>query len=148
MAKILDWESRIGRRLRLRDLHILFAVVQHGSMAKAGIHLGMSQSAVSQAVAAMEHTLGVRLLDRTSRGVEPNIYGTALLRRGLAAFDELRLGVKEIESLGDPAIGEVRIACSELAAGILAPTIDRLSRRCSSASESTTSRDSATTTRP
>jgi DNA-binding transcriptional LysR family regulator len=89
----------------------------------------MSQSAVSQAVAAMEHTLDVRLLDRTSRGVEPTIYGTALLRRGLAAFDELRLGVKEIESLGDPAAGEVRIACSELAAGILAPTIDRLSRR-------------------
>ena len=55
MARVLNWESRIGRRLRLRDLHILFAVVQHGSMAKAGAELGMSQSAVSQAVAALEH---------------------------------------------------------------------------------------------
>src|ERR1700693_1512852 len=113
MAKIVDWDSRIGRRVRLRDLHILFAVVQHGSMAKAGVHLGMSQSAVSQAIAAIEHTLDVRLLDRTSRGVEPTMFGTALLRRDRAAFDELRLGLKEIESLGDPAAGEVRIACAE-----------------------------------
>lgn len=36
MAKVVDWESRIGRRLRLRDLHIFFAVVELGSMARAG----------------------------------------------------------------------------------------------------------------
>ena len=130
MAKTLDWENRIGRRVRLRDLHVLFAVVQHGSMAKAGGHLGMSQSAVSQAIAAIEHALGVRLLDRSARGVEPTIYGNALLRRGLAAFDELRLGVQEIEHLADPAIGEVRLACTEsTAAGILPPVIERLSQR-------------------
>jgi DNA-binding transcriptional LysR family regulator len=111
MGKIIDWDSRVGSRVRLRDLHILFAVIQYGSMAKAGVHLGMSQSA--QAIAAIEHTLDVRLLDRTSRGVEPTIYGSALLRRGRAAFDELRLGVKEIECLADPAAGEVRVACSE-----------------------------------
>jgi len=130
MVKPFDWDSRIGRRVRLRDLHILFAVVQYGSMAKAGVHLGMSQSAVSQAIAALERALGVRLLDRTSRGVEPTMYGSALLRRGLSAFDELRLGVKEIEFLADPAAGEVRIACPEaIAAGFLPPIIERLSRR-------------------
>jgi DNA-binding transcriptional LysR family regulator len=130
MAKTLDWDSRIGRRVRLRDLHILFAVVQHGSMAKAGAHLGMSQSAVSQAIAAIEHALRVPLLDRTSRGVTPTIYGSALLRRGSAAFDELRLGVQEIEDLADPATGEVRIASTEsIGAGILPPVIERLSQR-------------------
>src|SRR5215475_939974 len=130
MAKALDWDTRIGRRVTLRDLHILFAVVQHGSMAKAGAHLGKSQSAVSQAIAAIEEAVGVRLLDRTSRGVEPTIYGNALLRRGRAAFDELRLGVNEIESLADPATGEVRIACSEtVSSGILPLIIDSLSLR-------------------
>jgi DNA-binding transcriptional LysR family regulator len=130
MPKIIDWDSRIGRRVRLRDLHILFAVVQYGSMAKAGVHLGMSQSAVSQAIAAIEHTLGVRLLDRTSRGVEPTMYGRTLLRRGSAAFDELRLGVKEIECLADPGAGEVRIACAEWGtAGILPPIVERFSLR-------------------
>jgi DNA-binding transcriptional LysR family regulator len=128
MAKTPDWDSRIGRRVTLRDLHILFAVVQHGSMAKAGGSLGKSQSAVSQAIAAIEHAVGVRLLDRTSRGVEPTAYGSALLRRGRAAFDELRLGINEIESMADPATGEVRIACSDLvSAGILPPIVDRVS---------------------
>jgi DNA-binding transcriptional LysR family regulator len=129
MAK-RDWDSRIGRRVRLRDLHILFAVVQHGSMVKAGTHLGMSQSAVSQAIAALEHALEVPLLDRMPRGVEPNIYGTALMRRGQAAFDELRSGVKDIEVLTDPQVGEVRIACAEsMAAGMLSAVIERFSLR-------------------
>jgi len=131
MTKTPDWDSRIGRRVTLRDLHTLLAVVQHRSMAKAGTHLGKSQSAVSQAVAAIEHAIGVRLLDRTSRGVEPTTYGSALLRRGRAAFDELRLGVDEIECLADPTTGEVRIACSELVSvGLLPAIIERLSLRC------------------
>lgn len=130
MAKTLDWDSRIGRRVRLRDLHILFSVVQHSSMAKAGAQLGMSQSAVSQAIAAIEHALRVPLLDRTSKGVTPTIYGSALLRRGSAAFDELRLGVQEIEELADPATGEVRISSPEAtAAAILPPVVERLSQR-------------------
>jgi DNA-binding transcriptional LysR family regulator len=130
MSKALDWESRIGRRVRLRDLHILFAVIQHGSMAKAGAHLGMSQSAVSQAIAAIEHALRVRLLDRAPNGVKPTISGSALLRRGRAAFDELRLGVQEIEDLADPATGDVRIASTEsIAAGILPRVIERLSQQ-------------------
>src|SRR4051812_23797200 len=102
MNKSRDWAGRIGRRVRLRDLHILFAVVQLGSMGKAGLHLGMTQSAVSQAMAALEHAVGVPLLDRTSRGVELTVYGTALMQRAQAAFDELRSGIKDIESLTDP----------------------------------------------
>jgi DNA-binding transcriptional LysR family regulator len=99
-------------------------------MAKAGAHLGMSQSAVSQAIAALEDAIEVRLLDRTSRGVEPTLYGAALMRRGRAAFDELRSGVKDIEFLADPDVGEVRIACTEsIAAGVLPPTIERFSLR-------------------
>src|SRR5262249_2218582 len=130
MGGVPDWDGRIGRRVTLRDLHILFAVVQHGSMAKAGAQLGKSQSAVSQAIAAIEEAVGVRLLDRSARGVEPTIYGRALLRRGRAAFDELRLGVHEIESLSDPGVGEVRIGCSEMIATSLLPAIiDRLSLR-------------------
>jgi DNA-binding transcriptional LysR family regulator len=130
MAKGLDWDSRIGRRLRLRDLHVLFAVVEHGSMSAAGTHLSMSQSAVSQAIAALEDALKVRLLDRTARGVEPTIYADAIMRRGTIVFDELRSGIKDIEFLADPAGGEVRIACSDnLVGGILAPVIENFSKK-------------------
>jgi DNA-binding transcriptional LysR family regulator len=130
MIKSADWDARIGRRLRLRDLHILLTVVQRRSMAKAAVHLGISQPAVSEAIADLEAALGVRLLDRNRRGIEPTACGAALLKRGHAVFDELRQGVKEIESLTDPTAGDVRIACPEsIAAGFLALVLERLSRK-------------------
>jgi DNA-binding transcriptional LysR family regulator len=124
------WENRIGRRLRLRDLHILSVVVQWGSMAKAATHLAMSQPAVSEAIANLEDALRVRLLDRSSRGIEPTIYANALLKRGHVVFDELKQGIRDIEFLADPKAGEVRVAAPEtVAAGLLPAAIDRLSRR-------------------
>jgi DNA-binding transcriptional LysR family regulator len=126
----LDWDSRVGRRLRLRDLHILFAVVEHGSMSAAGAHLNMSQSAVSQAIAALEDVLKVRLLDRTPHGVEPTVYADAIMHRGKIVFDELRSGIKDVEFLANPDRGEVRIACADfLAGGILAPVIETFSKK-------------------
>jgi len=126
----LDWDSRVGRRLRLRDLHILFAVVEHGTMSAAGAQLNMSQSAVSQAIAALEDTLKVRLLDRTPHGVKPTLYADAIMRRGNIIFDELRSGIKDIEFLADPDGGEVRIACADTMAGvILAPVIATFSKK-------------------
>jgi DNA-binding transcriptional LysR family regulator len=77
MAPKIDWESQIGRRLRLRDLYVLHTVIQHGSMAKAAIQLRVSQPAVSEVIADLEHALGVRLLDRSSQGVELTMYGDA-----------------------------------------------------------------------
>src|SRR6266545_3111447 len=130
MAKAIDWEGRIGRRIRLRDLHIFFAVAECGSMAKAGTRLGVTQPAISKAVGDLEAAVGVRLLDRSPQGVEPTIYGDALLKRGVAAFDELRQGVKDIEQLSDPTAGELRIGGSEsLSAGILSPIIDRFAKQ-------------------
>lgn len=131
MGKDLQpWDNRIGRRLKLRDLHILSIVVQWGSMAKAASQLAMSQPAVSESIAALERTLGVRLLDRTPRGVEPTIYAHALLKRSNVVFDELMQGVKEIEFLANGEGGEIRVASGDTgAAGLLAPAIDGLSRR-------------------
>ena len=122
------WEARIGRRLRLRDLHVLLTAVQCGSMAKAARRLAVSQPAISKAIADLEHTLGVRLVDRGPRGIETTVYGSALIRRGLAVFDELHQAVSEIEFLVNPTIGEVRIGCNEsLSAALLPAVIDRLS---------------------
>ncbi len=125
-----EWESRIGRRLKLRDLHILSVVVRWGSMAKAAAHLDTSQSVVSESIANLESALGVPLLDRSPRGIAPTIYATALLRRGHVVFDELREGIKDIEALVGQATGEVRIACPEfLAAGLMSDAVDGFSRR-------------------
>jgi len=129
-ATVQDWQSRIGRRVTLRDLHILSAVERSGSMAKAATLLAMSQSAVSESIAHLEDALRVRLLDRSVRGVEPTIYASVLLKRGHAVFDELQQGIKEIEYLTDPSAGEVRIACTEiLSYGYLPAVIDQMSQR-------------------
>jgi DNA-binding transcriptional LysR family regulator len=126
----MDPDDRVLRRLKLSDLRLLNAVVQWGGMAKAAMHLNISQPAVSKAIATLERTLGVRLLERNPQGVEPTVYGRALLKGGIAVFDELKQSVKQIEFLADPTAGELRIACSEpLAAGFVPTVIDRLSRQ-------------------
>ncbi len=82
-------------------------------MAKGAAHLGMSQPAVSEAVANLESALEVPLLDRSPRGIEPTVYARALLKRGQVIFDELKQGIRDIEFLTDPTRGEVRIGCPE-----------------------------------
>jgi DNA-binding transcriptional LysR family regulator len=130
MLKKIDWESQIGRRLPLRDLHVFSTVVRLGSMAKAARQLGVSAPAVSEVIADLEHALGVRLLDRRPQGVETTAYGAALERRSLAAFDELRQSIKDIAFLSDPTIGELRIGCPEsISAAILQPIIEQFTEQ-------------------
>jgi DNA-binding transcriptional LysR family regulator len=129
MARLTNWENQTGRRLRLRDLHVMFTVAEWGSMAKAAAKLGISQPAISDVIANLEHSLGVRLFDRSPQGVEPTIYGRALLKRSLAAFDELKQGIRDIEFLTNPKVGEVRFGCQEsIAAAILPPIVERFSQ--------------------
>src|SRR5215467_14459662 len=122
--------GRIERRVKLHDLRVLMSVVERGSMAKAAESLATSQPAISRSIADLEFCLGVRLLDRSPRGVVPTPYGRALIRRGIAIFDELKQGVQDIEFLADPTAGEVRIAAPlGWGAGFVATVIDRLARR-------------------
>jgi DNA-binding transcriptional LysR family regulator len=126
----MQLQQRIGSRLKLRDLNILLTVVKERSMSKAGAVLAISQPAISKAIADMEYMLGAPLLDRTPRGIEPTLYGRALIKRGLAIFDELRHCAEDIESLLDPSIGTARIGCTEpLAVGLVPHVIEGLNRR-------------------
>jgi DNA-binding transcriptional LysR family regulator len=126
----MPWDHRIKRRLKLRDLDTLMAVAGSGSMAKAAAQLSISQPAISKAIADMERTLGVQLFDRTAQGVEPTLYGRALLKWSTAIFDDLRQGIGEIDFLSDPGAGEVRIGASEpMLGGFVPKVIDRLVRQ-------------------
>jgi DNA-binding transcriptional LysR family regulator len=119
----MDWADRIGRRVRLRDLHILLAVAERGSMAKAAEHLAISHPVVSKTISDLEHTLGIKLFDRNVQGVALTIYGKALLACGVNVFDEMRQGLKRLESLADPASGELRVGCPEILMAGLMPQI-------------------------
>jgi DNA-binding transcriptional LysR family regulator len=126
----MSLHDRINHRLKLRDLRLLLALNEWGSMAKAANHLNVTQSAVSKAITELEHTFGVRLFDRTPKGIEPTAYGQALLKGSVGVFDELRQSVNAIEHLADPAVGELRIGCAPpMSWGIVPIVIDRLVRQ-------------------
>jgi DNA-binding transcriptional LysR family regulator len=119
----LDCEHQIGRRIRLRDLHIFLTVSQRGSMAQAAAQLGLSQPAVSGVIAELERTLGVPLFERSTRGVTPTLYARTMLDRSAAAFDELKQGIRTIENLADPTAGELWIGCIETITNLVLPPI-------------------------
>jgi DNA-binding transcriptional LysR family regulator len=117
----------IGQRLKLQHLKIVMAVAESGSMAKAAKQLAVSQPVVSKVVADLEGLLGLRLFDRSPQGVEPTLYGRALLKRSIAIFDDLKASVDEIKFLADPTAGEVRIGSTEpLLAGLGVAVMERL----------------------
>src|SRR5437762_3063587 len=122
--------SQVSRRIKLRQLNVFIAVVEYGSMAKAAEHLAISQPVISKMIASLEQTLGLPLLERSRLGVEPTLYGKALLKRSIALCNDLRSGVDELQSLADPAMGELRVGSTEpVMAGLLPTIIDRLSRQ-------------------
>jgi DNA-binding transcriptional LysR family regulator len=130
MGAIMQLSDRIGSRMKLHDLHVLMTVVQAGSMGKAALILNTTQPNISRSIGELEHALGARLLDRHRRGIEPTQYGRVLLDCAVAVFDDLRQGVKNIECLADPTVGEVRIGSTAfLATSFVSALVDRLSRR-------------------
>jgi len=130
MVPEMQVRDRIGFRVKLHDLHVLMAVVQAGNMSKAAVLLNTTQPAISRSIAELERTIGVRLLDRNSQGVELTEYGRVLLDGGAAVFDDLRQAAKNIQFLADPTAGEVRIGCTHLLAGsFVSAVIQRISRQ-------------------
>src|SRR5687768_4306068 len=126
---VMDDIEHIERRLKLHDMRVLIAVVEAGSMHKAAERLRTSQPAISRSISDLEHSVGVRLLERSPRGIRPTPYGRVLVKRGVAAFDEFRQGMKDIKFLADPSTGELRIACSDaMAAGPVLAVIEKLTR--------------------
>jgi DNA-binding transcriptional LysR family regulator len=123
----MKWTDRIGRRLKLRDLHI--ALADAGSMTRAAEELAVSYPVVSKTISELEHTLGVKLFDRGVSGVKPTHYGRALLESGVAVFDEMRKGLQRIESIKQPDAGELQIGSSIVTdAGLLPAIIEQFSQ--------------------
>jgi DNA-binding transcriptional LysR family regulator len=123
-------DVRKSRRVTLRDLQVLLAVAELGSMAKAASRLRITQPAVSQAIANLEGAFGVRLIDRGPYGAVLTRYGEALQKRGTDIFDILRQGSRDIEYLSDGGKGEVWIGANEVLLGGFVPTVvQRLAER-------------------
>jgi len=122
--------DRIRRRVRLRDLDTLLAVVDAGGMRRAADQLHLSQPAISKAIRELEGAVGVPLFERTRSGAKVTAYGRALVQRAKTVFDELELGLQDLQHLADPRGGIVQFGCMEtLNAGLIGVAVERVSRQ-------------------
>ncbi|WP_374486022.1 LysR family transcriptional regulator [Zoogloea sp.] len=104
------------RRENFNDLLAFVAVAREGSFTRAAARLGVSQSALSHTVRALEARLGIRLLTRTTRSVSPTEAGERLLRTVAPHFEEIEAELAALSELRDKPAGTVRITCAEHAA--------------------------------
>ncbi|SOE35346.1 LysR family transcriptional regulator [Delftia acidovorans] len=97
----------------LNDLLYFVTVAREGSFTRAASLLGVTQSALSQAISGLETRLEIRLLTRTTRSVSPTAAGERLLNAIGHRFDEIDAELDELTEMRDKPAGTVRITCGE-----------------------------------
>lgn len=102
----------MGRR-NLNDLLAFVTVAREGSFTRAAATLGVTQSALSQAIRGLEERLGIRLLTRTTRSVAPTAAGERLALAIGHRFDEIEAELDALTELRDKPAGTVRITCGD-----------------------------------
>ena len=100
-------------RRNLNDLMAFVTVAREGSFTRAAAVLGVSQSALSQAIKALEERLEIRLLTRTTRSVSPTPAGDRLLQAIGNRFDEIESELDALTALRDKPAGSVRITTGD-----------------------------------
>ncbi len=97
----------------LNDLLYFVTVAREGSFTRAASLLGVTQSALSQAISGLEARLEIRLLTRTTRSVSPTSAGERLLNAIGHRFDEIDAELDALTEMRDKPAGTVRITCGE-----------------------------------
>lgn len=101
-------------RRNLNDLLAFVTIAREGSFTRAAAQLGVTQSALSQAMRALEERLEIRLLTRTTRSVAPTEAGERLVKAIGHRFDEIERELDALSALRDKPAGTVRITCGDL----------------------------------
>lgn len=100
-------------RRNLNDLMAFVTVAREGSFTRAAATLGVTQSALSQTVRALEERLQIRLLTRTTRSVSPTAAGERLMQAIGRRFDEIEAELDALTELREKPAGTVRITCGD-----------------------------------
>jgi len=107
--------------MTLDQLRIFVAVAERRHVTKAAASLGMTQSAASAAIAALERRYGARLFDRVGRGIELTDTGHRFLPEARAVLERMTSAREILEDLADPAVGTVGVAASQTIANYWLP---------------------------
>jgi len=117
-------------RNRLDDLQAFLEVARERSFTRAAAKLGVSQSALSHTIRALEERLRVRLLTRTTRSVSPTDAGMRLIERIGPRFEEIETELEALSEYRDKPAGTLRISAAEHAARtVLWPRLDPFLRQ-------------------
>src|SRR4051794_31967440 len=95
------WQTPAMARRNLNDLVAFVTVAREGSFTRAAAALGVSQSALSQAIKALETRLAIRLLTRSTRSVSTTPAGERLLHAIGNRFDEIEAELDALTELRD-----------------------------------------------
>ena len=101
--------DRAVSRLKLRQLRLLVAVGQYGSIQHAARELRISQPAATKLIKDLELDFEVKLFDRTNRGVVPTAHGDALIRHGKLILAQVSNAAQELDDLSEGSSGRVVI---------------------------------------
>lgn len=101
--------QRLPRHLKMSELRVFVAVLEHRSFHKAAAVVHLTQPAVTKAIAGLEEMLGVKLFDRHAHGVEPTAHGLSFAPRAVAVFEELRRAAQDLARVSSGAEGTLRI---------------------------------------
>jgi DNA-binding transcriptional LysR family regulator len=114
------------RETRFAKLSAFVAVADCGSFTKAAAQLGLSTGSLSHTIRELEESLGVRLLNRTTRSVAPTDAGERMLTRLRPLFDEFEAAVDSVNAFRDRPAGQLRITVPPpVASFVLAPLLAR-----------------------
>jgi len=114
-------------RENVNDLLAFIAVAQEGSFTRAAAKLGVSQSALSHTLRALEARMGVRLLSRTTRSVAPTAAGERLLQNVAPRFEEIESELAAVVETRDKPAGTIRITSTDYAADtVLWPRLSKV----------------------
>jgi len=117
-SRIVD---RAITRLKLKQLRLLVAVGQYGSIQNAARELQVSQPAATKLIQDLELDFEVKLFERTNRGVIPTSYGEALIRHGKLIIAQVSNAAQELDDLAEGSSGRVVIGTLLAAAPNLLP---------------------------
>jgi LysR family nitrogen assimilation transcriptional regulator len=115
----------------LRQIRAVIAVTEEGSFTRAAVRENATQSGISQHVAAVERSLGVKLFARTTGGVTPTPAGLRYYKRCVEAVGTLEHAAEEARSVAGEVVGELRIGLMPtFTRAVLAPVLDDFVPRC------------------
>jgi molybdate transport repressor ModE-like protein len=113
--------ERVLTRLKLKQLRLLVAVAQHGSILHAARDMNLSQPAATKMIKDLETDFEVQLFKRTNRGAVPTVYGESLIRHGKLVFAQIAHAAQELDDLAEGTAGRVVVGTLLAASARLLP---------------------------